>query len=559
MAALIRWSWVIGVLGVLLLLGGAGARYALGTFDGAPTWLVASGGVALVAYALLDRDRVGEAVQSRQFTYGSGASVLVLLAGALAVGSYALARRNDHTFDLTRDREFSLSDHARQVASGLSVDVAVTAFFRAGTPTRQPFVDLARRFGEVTPRLKVEYVDPLQEPLRASEAEITGDHGTVILKAGDRTQRLEGEVTEEEFVRALVMLQADTEHKVCWSLGHGEPDPDDEMSEDALGAVRLGLEELNYTVAKVRVAQEGVPRDCEALLVVRPAVEWFPYEREALAAYLAEGGRALVMLDPGMVPDLADELERFGVLVGDDVVVDLNLKNQLMGVDDPSLVVLSEENFGMHPVTRSLHAALVLPIARSVRVDPSRAGLKGRELLHTSEEAWGETDPGGADIRPDEGLELIGRVPVMAVVEIEDPAALDVKAPAGEAPSEGAAPDGGAPSPERPATPDPAGGDVSRAVPADFAPKAGGRLVVLGDSDFASNRFVLWGNNRDLFLNVVAWLVDEEDQIGERPSKGDTLEISAMGEALLCLGSLVVVPGSAVVLALLTLIRRRFL
>ena len=45
-------------------------------------------------------------------------------------------------------------------------------------------------------------------------------------------------------------------------------------------------------------------------------------------------------------------------------------------------------------------------------------------------------------------------------------------------------------------------------------------MVVVGDSDFASNRFLVWGNNRDLFLNAVAWLVDEEDQIGERPSGG---------------------------------------
>ncbi len=83
--------------------------------------------------------------------------------------------------------------------------------------------------------------------------------------------------------------------------------------------------------------------------------------------------------------------------------------------------------------------------------------------------------------------------------------------------------------------------------------------MVLGDSDFASNVFVAWGNNRDLFLNAVAWLVDEERQIGERPEIGDSLEITAVGEAVLCLLSIFVVPGGAAFLALTVLLRRRTL
>jgi ABC-type uncharacterized transport system involved in gliding motility auxiliary subunit len=105
------------------------------------------------------------------------------------------------------------------------------------------------------------------------------------------------------------------------------------------------------------------------------------------------------------------------------------------------------------------------------------------------------------------------------------------------------------------------GADVplTRAVPADLAPKAGGRLVVIGDSDFASNQFLSWGNDRDLFLNAVAWLTDEEDQIGERPEQGEPLEIGGAASALWCLLSVVVVPGIAAGVAAITLVRRSYL
>ena len=43
------------------------------------------------------------------------------------------------------------------------------------------------------------------------------------------------------------------------------------------------------------------------------------------------------------------------------------------------------------------------------------------------------------------------------------------------------------------------------------------RVVVFGDSDFASNSYLDLGGNRDLVLNTISWLADEEDLIAIRP------------------------------------------
>jgi len=581
-----RWSWTLALAGMVLVAGGLSGWYAAGyRWVGAPTWLAVAGALLLLAYPILDRQRVAATVTTRGFQLGSGSSLLVMLAAGLSAGLYLLAERNDHTFDLTTDGQHSLSAQSARVAEQLDQPVEVLAFFSKGSAGARAFQPMIGLFEERTDQLQVQHVDPLRSPRLAERHEIVGDHGTVVLLSGDKEQRLDWPFDEEQLTERLLMLQSDVTHVICWSVGHGEPDPDDEFTEGGLGAVVTELEALNYEVRKLPVATQGVERACEALVVARPTEDWLPYEREALAAYLAEGGRVVVLLDPGIAPELAAELDRYGVVVGDDLVFDVNPNNQLMGIQDPSVVVLTGRNLLSHAITADLGAAVVLPMARSVSPAPDREGLSVRALLQTSADAWGERSYDQADVGPNPGEELIGDVPVAALVEIEDPEVLEVAASTAAAPREAdvevdLAPDApdapdardlpDAPDPVEAGDPPPPAqppgapavvqalqGDVGRAVPADLAPVPGGRLVVVGDSDFASNVNLLAGNNRDLMLNIVAWLVDEEAQLGERPEAGDTLEITTVGEAMLCLVSVIFVPGAVLLLALATFLRRR--
>ncbi len=530
-----RWVWLVGAAGLVALVAGASLGWAHGSVEGAPQSLLVAGAVLLLLYALFDHEQVSRTVRTRSFAHGSASAMLVLLAATAGVAAYALARQHDHTWDLTRERAYTLSDHTVQVLRGVDEPVEVLAFFRTGSENARDFRNLVDRMREHTDRLKVRWIDPLREPRLAEEHDVTSERGTVILRTADgRTQRLEGDPSEEEFVRKLVLLLSDTEHRICWALGHGEPDPDDEFDERGMGVAVIELEELNYRVTRQVMPTTGIDPGCEALVVARPGLRWEPWELEALAAYLGAGGRVLLMIEPDGSPELAEEMERYGLRLRPDVVLDLNPENQLMGVDDPSVVVLHGRNLLSHPITANLAAAVVLPIARSVEpvADPPD-GIHPAAILRTSEQAWGET--GGGDPldvpEPDPGTELVGEVPVMAVVEIDDPAALEVA--------------------------DPTDPELGVGIPDDWAPKPGGRLVVVGDGDFAANGYLALGNNRDLFLNTLAWLVDEEDQIGERPEAGETLEIDDLSAAFLCLISVVFVPAGVAGLAILTWLRRR--
>jgi ABC-type uncharacterized transport system involved in gliding motility auxiliary subunit len=100
-------------------------------------------------------------------------------------------------------------------------------------------------------------------------------------------------------------------------------------------------------------------------------------------------------------------------------------------------------------------------------------------------------------------------------------------------------------------------GDPGRAVPPDWTPTPGGRILVVGDADFASNGLARFGSNKDLFLNGIAWLVDEGPQIGARSARLESLEFTALSGAVIVLVSLLLLPGLALMGALTMWIRRR--
>ena len=53
------------------------------------------------------------------------------------------------------------------------------------------------------------------------------------------------------------------------------------------------------------------------------------------------------------------------------------------------------------------------------------------------------------------------------------------------------------------------------------APKPETRVVVFGDSDFAANGALGIQGNRDLFMNTVGWLSQQENLISIRPKEAD--------------------------------------
>jgi ABC-type uncharacterized transport system involved in gliding motility auxiliary subunit len=142
------------------------------------------------------------------------------------------------------------------------------------------------------------------------------------------------------------------------------------------------------------------------------------------------------------------------------------------------------------------------PLARSV--DPIAGGANGRvaqPLVETSPRSWAETSltsltsDQGVELQPESG-DKTGPVSIAAAVSAS--VGGPTQAPAGDT-----------------------------ATPADAATqKPETRVAVFGDSDFATNSTLGIPGNRDLFMNTLGWLSQQENLISIRPKAADDRRIT---------------------------------
>ena len=133
-----------------------------------------------------------------KYTAYAGAYILVILAVLGAVNF--LANRYDKSIDTTANKQFSLSDQTIKVVKGLKNDVKVVYFDKS---TRFPQAkDLLDRYSALSPKLHVEYIDPVKKPQQARAAGFRRDV-SILVDAGTRKEEAKS-LTEEDVTGALI-------------------------------------------------------------------------------------------------------------------------------------------------------------------------------------------------------------------------------------------------------------------------------------------------------------------------------------------------------------------
>src|SRR5690606_22129902 len=92
---------------------------------------------------------------------------------------------------------------------------------------------------------------------------------------------------------------------------------------DTWGRAAEALVNETYRVAPLLLAtQPEVPDDAAAVVIAGPTRPFFEGEIAALTRYVERGGALFVAIDPRAQTNLYALLSSFGVVLGDDVVVD---------------------------------------------------------------------------------------------------------------------------------------------------------------------------------------------------------------------------------------------
>jgi ABC-type uncharacterized transport system involved in gliding motility auxiliary subunit len=221
------------------------------------------------------------------------------------------------------------------------------------------------------------------------------------------------------------------------------------------------------------------------------------------------------MIDPYTAPAFVKFLASFGIILGNDMVVDQ--ESRAFGGDTLSPIITS---FRKHEITRNFEGAAIMPLIRSVEVrEDLHPDLDVKTLARSGPESYAKTDKmmiekGLLDFEG--GKDRKGPVPVMAVATL------------------------------------PVGGESSEAA----------RVAVFGGSTFVNNLYVNLLENKDLFLNTINWLVGEEKLISIRPKEKQLYPFSFLfltdkQMRIIFWTTVIIQPGLVLFVGLIVYVRRR--
>jgi len=525
MSVLKRILNLLGWLGAVLVFAAVALRFLKPEMSQAYRGLAIAGLVVTLLYLLSQWREVGRSFSRRQVRYGAVSLGSVLVVLGILVGVNWIASRQSKRWDLTTGGQFTLSDQTRKILAGLKEPVKVRVF--ASARAVDPFRDRLTEYTHATDKLAVDYIEPLKQPELANQYQVQQD-GTVVFQYKGRIERATA-ATEQELTNALVKTIQGEQKKVYFVQGHGEKDI---VSSERTGysSVSSALRGDNFGVEKVVLAQQtAVPADAALLVVAGPRTDYLPAEIDMIRAYLRKGGKLLMLLDPPEKTDsppltnLLALAREWGMDVGNNVVVDLSPAGRLLGTG-PSIPVAA--SYPSHPINEKMQVLTAYPLARSV--SPVSGGVDGhtaQSIVETSQNSWAETDlkalsTSGEARREEDKGDKPGPISLAAAVSATAPDA--PAAPSGQS-------------------------------------KAEARVVVFGDSDFASNLALGVQGNRDFFLNAVNWLAQQENMIAIRAKEPSDrrLTMTAGQQQLVYWLSLFVIPGLIILAGVQTWWRRR--
>ena len=282
------------------------------------------------------RRTLRQAFNWRTLKYGSHASLFTVIVLAVVCILYSLAVQHNRRFDVTQAKRFTLAEQSIKLVQGLQYPIKVIGFYSLAERDRETFTDLVKQYTQHTDKLSYEVIDPDRQPAVAKQYDITA-YNTVVVEGNGKKEKI-SRVEEAALTNAILKVTRNTKKVVYFVTGHGEPGLTD-SDRTGYSVAKQALEEQNYTVQELVLArQPQVPDDAAVVIVAGPRRDLLESETEALSAYLGRGGHLFMMLDvdpqkPDAVPGLVTFVKRYGLEVGNDVVIETNPLGRLVGAD----------------------------------------------------------------------------------------------------------------------------------------------------------------------------------------------------------------------------------
>jgi ABC-type uncharacterized transport system involved in gliding motility auxiliary subunit len=422
--------------------------------------------------------------------------------------------------DLTETQLFSLAPQSQELVRRLEKPVKVWIFDTNRNPLDRELLENYRRENS---QFQFEYIDPQAQPTLANKFGVR-EYGEVYLEFGDNRQLVQTlsineRLSEIRLTNRLQQLNSTTTTPVYFLQGHGE------HSLSGQGGISQAIQALgdrNYTALPLNLVEKSqVPEDAAVVVVAGPKRELFDREVKALEDYLNGGGNVLLMIDPNTKTNLEGLLKQWGLSIDNRLVVDVSGSNIGLG---PAVPIVTD--YGQHPITQDFGNGISLyRLARHIEIKPVD-GIESTILLQTKPypNSWAESDLNSEKLEFNPQTDIPGPLTLGVALTKTIPTT----------------------PPEKEETPP--------------APTMESRLVVIGDSEFATDGLFEQQLNGDVFLNSVTWLSQQDQQplsIRPKEPRNRRINLTILQAGLLAVSSLLLLPLLGLVTAAIIWWKRR--
>lgn len=468
------------------------------------------------AWGWFSRKSVGAFFLRKSTRYGANVAFILFLLLGIITFVNVLGTEYSWRKDITRFSVNSLSPQTLKILQTLPQPVK--AYYFSSVQEKERGEPMIKNYAHESSKFTYEFVDTARRPTFVQTMDVK-KNDTVVLTLGDTNKRVKVDgVSEEKLTNGLIQLLRTREQVVYFVSGHGERALE---GADPLGysALNIELTKQGYTVKELPLFTEGkIPADAAVVVVAGASRAFFPKELDLLKDWLAKGGRALFALDlnpaeNGLAKgsrELAELLKPYGIEASGRMLVDPLSK--AANVEPQVLLGFSASR--EHPITKDFPmsnrgANFLFPLTTNFNVKTA-PGFVAAPLVNTSPAAWAE-----------------GSWQSLKSGAVTFNAAEDLK------------------------------GQMALAYAVESENKKT-KLVVFGTSTFASTSLLDQVGNRDLFLNSVAWLADDEQLISIRArDEGEGLQqFDANMLNLVLLVSVFLLPAALVLAGVVVWLRR---
>ncbi len=405
-----------------------------------------------------------------RFSSSARAVLYMVLVLAAFVFITLLSERHYFRLDLTASRHHSLSEETINVLAQVKEPIRIKAFVRKGFREEEEAERLLSAYHYRAPKITYELIDPERNPSLARRYGVS-ETNTFVLEGNGQRQVVK--LAEEgELTNAIIRILKGEKEKVYWLTGHGERDFRG-MAPSTLSTLAEELQKQHFEFHQLDLTHSAIPADADMLVIAAPRKELFAQEIQAIRDYILKGGRVMAFVEPFNGAGLESLAAQFGIRLSNDVVVDK--LSRVMGGD---WLLPMVGKYGAHKITEGFNFTSMFHVARSVEPVPQPPkGVTVSCLAYTTANSWAETDQKALDqgVAQIDERDRMGPVCLSAISELTPP--LRKK------------------------------GDGSRS---GLPIEGKGMLLIFGDVDFATNKYLNVSGNKDLVTNAFKYLAGSE-------------------------------------------------